>query len=70
MVEQVFLSMWKVWAMHNTDIQCTVGGERRPKGREDFLFKFFLSCHRMNFMNFILQLFPWLETDFGSHGTD
>ena len=24
-------------SMHNADTQCTVGRERRPKGREEFL---------------------------------
>ena len=46
MVEQVFLLTWEVWSMHNADTQSTVWGERRPKGREDFLFKFLLSCHK------------------------
>ena len=39
--------------MLNADIQCTVGGERRPKGREEFLSKFLLSCHKN--MTFISQ---------------
>ena len=37
MVEQLFPPMGEVWSMHDTDTQCTVWGERRPKGREDFL---------------------------------
>ena len=37
MVEQVFLLMGEVLLMRNADTQCTVGGERRPKGREEFL---------------------------------
>ena len=37
MVEQVFLLMREDWSMHNADTQCTVGGEGRPKGREEFL---------------------------------
>ena len=35
------------WLMHNADTQCTVRGERMPKDRGDFLFKFFLSCHKV-----------------------
>ena len=37
--------------MHNADTQCTAGGERRPKGREEFLHLNF-SCLPIN-MNFI-----------------
>ena len=37
MAEQVFLLTGKVWSMHNADTQCTVRGEGRPKGREEFL---------------------------------
>ena len=37
MVEQVFLLMGVVWPMHNADTKCQVGGEGRPKGREDFV---------------------------------
>ena len=36
-VEQVFLLMGKLWSMHNADTQCIVRGERKPKGRENFL---------------------------------
>ena len=51
MIEQVFLLMGEFWSIHNTDTQCTVGGERRPKGREDFfMFKFFLSCHKIRIL--------------------
>ena len=39
--------------MHNPDTQCTVRGERMPNGREDFLFKYLLSCHKN--MTFISQ---------------
>ena len=53
MVEQVFLPMGEVWAMHNADAQCTVGGEGKPKGREEFLFLNF-SCLAID-MNFISQ---------------
>lgn len=42
-VEQVFLPMGK-------DIQCTVRGERRPKGREKFCLKFFLSCPKIRIL--------------------
>ena len=28
------VEMGEVWSMHNADTQCTVPGERRPKGRE------------------------------------
>lgn len=45
-VEPVFLLMGEAWVMHNPDTQCTVRGERRPKGREDFFFKYLLSCHK------------------------
>ena len=41
MVEQVFLLRGDGgWVMHDADIQCTVGlrGDRRSKGRGDFLF--------------------------------
>lgn len=37
MVEQLFLPVGEVWSMHNTDTQCALWGERRPKGKEDFL---------------------------------
>ena len=37
MVEQLFLPLGEVWFVHNADTQCTVGGERRPKGREFFV---------------------------------
>ena len=37
MAEQVFLLMEEVWSTHNADTQCTVWGEGRPKGREEFL---------------------------------
>ena len=48
MVKQVFLPMGEVWWMHNADAQCTVQGEGRPKGKEEFfMFKFFLSCHKI-----------------------
>ena len=35
--EQVFQPMREVWLKHNVDTQCTVRGERGPKGREEFL---------------------------------
>ena len=35
--DQVFLLMVEVWLMHDADMQHTVGGERRPRGREDVL---------------------------------
>ena len=41
--------MQEVWYRHNADTQCIVLGERRPKGREIFLFKFFLSFHKDEF---------------------
>ena len=37
MAEQVFLLMGEVWSMHNADTECTVKGERRPKGKKKFL---------------------------------
>ena len=49
MVELVFLPMGEVWLIHNADTQCTVGGERRTKGRRIFTFKFFLSCDKYEF---------------------
>ena len=39
--------------MRNADTQFTVGGEKKLKGPEDFLFKFLLSCHKN--VTFILQ---------------
>ena len=36
-VGQVFLLMGEVWSMHNGDTKCTMLGEWRPKGREEFL---------------------------------
>ena len=36
MVEQVFLTMGEAWSMHIYNVQCE-WGERRPKGREEFL---------------------------------
>ena len=44
MVEQVFLLMGEVWSMHNIDIQWPVGGERRPKGREECIYVEIFSC--------------------------
>ena len=35
--EQVILLIGDVWWMPNADTQCTVGAERSPKGREEFL---------------------------------
>ena len=58
--------------MHNPDTQCTVRGERMPNGREDFLFKYLLSCHKN--MTFISQSYS-METGAGTgihrwiHGT-
>ena len=48
MVEQEFLPMGKVWSVHNADTQCTLWGERRPKGREKFLCLNF-SCLAMKY---------------------
>ena len=47
MVEEVLMPVGEVWLMHNADTQCTVWGERRLKGRKKFMFKYFLSCHRI-----------------------
>ena len=48
MVEQVFLQMREVWLMHNADTQCTVAGREEAKGkRKMFMFKFFLSFHKI-----------------------
>ena len=52
MTEQVFLPMGKFRLMHNADTSCTVGRERRPKDRKNFLF--FLSCPKI--MNFISHM--------------
>lgn len=37
MVQQVFLPMGKFWLMYNADTWSTVQGERRSKGRGEFL---------------------------------
>ena len=42
MVEGAFFLIMEVWSMHNADTQSTVWGGRRPKVREDVLFKFLL----------------------------
>ena len=49
--------------MHNPDTQCTVRGERRPNGREDFLFKYLLSCHKnmTSISHSFLKVKPQLE---------
>lgn len=52
-VEPVFLLMGEVCVMPIADTRCTVRGEGRPKGREDFLFKYLWSCHKN--MTFISQ---------------
>ena len=49
MVEQVCLTVGEVWSRHKADTRCTLGRERKPKGRENFLFKFFLSCIKYEF---------------------
>lgn len=41
--------------MHNTDAQCIVRGERRPKSREEFMFKLFLSCYKIQILFYILS---------------
>ena len=47
MVEVVFHE-GEGWSMYNTDTQCTVCEKRGPKGRQEFfMFKFFLSCHKI-----------------------
>ena len=47
MVELVFHE-GEGWSVYNTDTQCTVCGKRGPKGRQEFfMFKFFLSCHKI-----------------------
>ena len=47
-VEPVFLLMGEVWLMHNADTQCTVEGRVEVKGqRKFFMFKCFLSCHKI-----------------------
>ena len=43
MVEEVFLPMGEIWSMHDANTQSTVRGNRRPKGREEFLW-LNLSC--------------------------
>ena len=56
MVEQVFLPVGEVWSTHNADTQCTVGGEGKPKGREEFFLKFLLSCHKIWILFHILNI--------------
>ena len=47
-VKEVFLPMEEVWSMPNTDTQCTVEGREEAKGQRNFfMFKFFLSCHKI-----------------------
>ena len=47
-VGQVFLPKGEVQLMCNADIQCTVGRGKEAKGqKESFMFKFFLSCHKI-----------------------
>ena len=37
MVEQIFLPTGEACSLHDADTQCTVRGEKRAKGRENFL---------------------------------
>ena len=47
-VGQVFLPKGEVWLMCHADTQCTVGRGKETKGQKEiFLFKFFLSCHKI-----------------------
>ena len=65
MVEQVFLLMGEIWSMPNVDIQCTVQGREETKGqRTFFMFKFFLSCHKIwilfhNILLWTQSIVPW-----------
>lgn len=43
MVEEVFLPTGEIWSMQDANTQCIVRGNRRPKGREEFLW-LNLSC--------------------------
>ena len=46
--EQVFLLKGVVWLMHNANTRCSVEGREEDKGqRRTFVFKFFLSCHKI-----------------------
>ena len=48
MVGWVFLRMGEVWLMHNVDTQYKLEGREEIKGqRKMFMFKCFLSCHRI-----------------------
>ena len=55
MVEQVFLLMGEVWSMHDVDTQCTVKGERRPEGREEFLCLNF-SCLAIKYEFYLIHM--------------
>lgn len=55
--EQVFLLMGEVWLKHNADTQYTVEEERRPKDREHFMFKLFLSCHTIGLLFHSINFF-------------
>ena len=48
MVEQVFFLIWMVWMMCNSATQCRLDGGKEEKGnRKIFMFKHFLSCHKI-----------------------
>ena len=48
MAEQLFLPAGEIWLMHKADTQCSVEGKEEAKGQKRFfMFKFFLSCHKI-----------------------
>ena len=51
-LSRLFLTIRECWLLHNADTQCTVQGERQPKGR-DSLFEFLLSYDKsMTFISY------------------
>ena len=46
-LNRCFLLMGELLLMHDANTQCTVGGERRPKGKEKFFMFKFLSRQKI-----------------------
>ena len=39
----------EVWLIHDADTQCTMEGREETNGQRNFMFNFFLFCHKIYF---------------------